>query len=121
MRKFLSAHGLTAVLFLLGFFAVGAMQINAATLYGVTTGNSLMRFDSATPGTVTTVGAITGLQGGENVLGIDFRPATGQLFALGSNSRLYTIDKTTGAATFVATLSTALSGTEFGVDFNPTV
>jgi hypothetical protein len=62
-----------------------------------------------------------GLQGGENVLGIDFRPATGELFALGSNSRLYTINKATGAATFVATLSTALTGTEFGVDFNPTV
>ena len=120
MRKFLSVHSLTAVLFLLGFFAIGS-QVNAATLYGVTTGNSLIRFDSSTPGTVATVGAITGLQGGENVLGIDFRPATGQLFALGSNSRLYTINKATGAATFVATLSTALSGTNFGFDFNPTV
>ena len=109
------------MLFLLVFIAVGATQINAATLYGVTSGNSLIRFDSATPGTTTTVGAITGLQAGENVLGIDFRPVTGQLFALGSNSRLYTIDKTNGTATFVATLSVALSGAEFGFDFNPTV
>ena len=81
MRKNFYRHSLPAVLFLLVFFAVGISQVSAATLYGVTTGNSLIRFDSATPGTTTTVGAITGLQGGENVLGIDFRPATGQLFA----------------------------------------
>ena len=70
---------------------------------------------------MTTVGAITGLQGGETVLGIDFRPATGQLYALGSNSRIYTINKMTAVATFVGTLSTPLNGTDFGFDFNPTV
>lgn len=93
----------------------------ASTLYGVTAANALIRFRSSSPGTVTTIGTITGLQGGENVLGIDFRPATGQLYALGSTSRLYTINKTTAAATAVGVLSISLSGTEFGFDFNPTV
>lgn len=93
----------------------------SANVYGVTSANQLVRFNTATPGTVTTVGPITGLQGGENVVGIDFRPATGELFAVGSNSRLYVVNKSTAAASFVAALSTALSGARFGVDFNPTV
>ena len=41
---------------------------------------------------VTRRSAITGLLGGETILGIDFRPATGALYGLGSTSRLYTID-----------------------------
>ena len=123
MTKFWKKHeSFTILAFMfLAVFIIGLSGAKAAALYGVTNGNSLIRFDSATPGTITTIGAITGLQGGENVLGIDFRPATGELYALGSTSRLYTVNKMTGAATFVATLSTALSGAEFGIDFNPTV
>ena len=65
----------------------------------------------------------------EQVVGIDVRPATGELFALTDRARLYTIDPTTGAATLRATLAadpgdasdpfTALSGAKFAVDFNP--
>jgi hypothetical protein len=91
----------------------------AVTLYGVTASNQLIRFDSATPNNVTVVGTITGLQSGENILGIDFRPATGQLYALGSTGRLYIINKTNASATLVAPLSVALNGTDFGFDFNP--
>ncbi|MEO7924306.1 MAG: DUF4394 domain-containing protein [Chitinophagaceae bacterium] len=65
---------------------------------------------------------ITGLQPGESVLGIDFRPATNQLYALGSTSRLYKIDLGTGVATAAGgVFGTLLSGTNFGFDFNPTV
>ena len=59
---------------------------------------------------------------GENILGIDFRVATGQLYALGSASRLYTINLLTGAATQVGSAGAfSLSGSSFGFDFNPTV
>jgi len=37
--------------------------------------NALVRFDSATPGTIAATVAVTGLQSGELLLGIDFRPA----------------------------------------------
>src|SRR5690349_2929389 len=90
-----------------------ATAARAETLYGVNTANQLVRFDSATPGTLSVVGTISGLQSGEDVVGIDFRPATGQLYALGSTSRLYVINKTTAAAAYVASLSTPLSGTAF--------
>jgi hypothetical protein len=92
-----------------------------ASIFAITNTNNLLRFSSASPGTVSGVVAITGLQTGETILGIDFRPASGQLYALGSTSRLYTIDSTTGAATVVSAspFATALSGTSFGFDVNP--
>jgi hypothetical protein len=111
---------LLVVPILLGLlFFAAVMETNAATIYGVTSSNQLVRFGATSPETVTTVGSITGLQPGEDILGIDFRPATGQLYALGSNSRIYTINKFTGAASFVGTLTTPLNGTNFGFDFNP--
>ena len=95
----------------------------AETIYAVTTANVLLTFDSATPGTIAASVTITGLQASENVLGIDLRSATGQLYALGSTSRLYTINPLTGVATQVGSgpFTPALSGTSFGLDFNPTV
>ena len=66
---------------------------------------------------------ITGLQTGETLLGLDMRPANGQLYALGSSNRLYTLNTSSGLATAVGTaaFTPALSGTAFGFDFNPTV
>jgi len=95
-------------------------------------GNRLDKFSTSNPETVISSANITGLQAGEKILGIDFRPATGQLYGLGSNSRLYTINPSTGVATFVAALTTvpmgsttavplSLEGTSFGFDFNPVV
>ncbi|MEJ7701366.1 MAG: DUF4394 domain-containing protein [Pyrinomonadaceae bacterium] len=74
------------------------------------------------PNNVVNVAAITGLAAGENILGIDFRPATGQLYALGSSSRIYIINPRTGVATAVGAAGAfTLMGTDFGFDFNPTV
>ena len=117
-------HRIFTVLFLFAIAAIG-VSINAQTatsnfvVYGLTTSNSLVRFNSARANTILSTVAVTGLQGGENLLGIDFRPATGQLFGLGSTSRIYRIDTATGVATSVGTLTTPLLGTNFGVDFNP--
>src|SRR5262249_46364643 len=89
-------------------------------LTGLTTTGKLVTFDSATPGTIDSSVAITGLQANENLLGIDRRPANGLLYGLGSTSRLYTIDTTTGMATQVGSAGAfTLSGTAFGFDFTP--
>ena len=92
-----------------------------ADVYGVTEAGTLVLFSSTNPAQLTTIGPVTGLQQSETIVGIDFRPAGGGLYGLGSTGRLYTIDKATGAATEVAPLSLALAGTSFGIDFNPTV
>jgi Tol biopolymer transport system component len=101
----------------------------AATLFGVTAAGNLVRFSSATPGTLDLNVAITGLQSGETIqgldtrpasLGVDTRPASRQLYALGSSGRIYRLNPVTGVATQVSTLTGAtLTGTAFGVDFNP--
>ena len=124
MKMSLFGHGSIAVLILFAtFFAVppAAAQVTSANAYAVTTLNQLVQFNTSTPGTVVPVGTITNLQAGENILGIDFRPASGELYALGSTGRLYVINRATAAAAPVAQLSTAISGTSFGFDFNPTV
>ncbi len=99
-------------------FAQGGVAI-----YGVTTADRLVRFNSANPCAVSEPQKIEGMQSNEQILGIDFRPATGVLYALGSSSRIYTINLTTAVATPVgaASFSPALEGTAFGVDFNPVV
>jgi uncharacterized protein (TIGR03437 family) len=97
-----------------------AIQIRAETIYAVTASNRLISFNSLTPGVLTSTVPLSGLQSGENIIGIDFRPATGQLFAAGSSSRVYLLNPVTGGATPVAGAFTpALSGTAFGFDFNP--
>jgi len=91
-------------------------------LAGLAPKNRLVFFSASNPGSVEVL-KVTGLQRGERLLGIDRRPATGQLFGLGSSSRLYVIDTETGAATALgsAAFTPALSGTSFGFDFNPVV
>ena len=101
----------------------------AGDVFVLTASNKLLSFDRATPATIRTTATVTGLQSGENLLGIDYRPADGQLYGVGSTGRIYTINGVTGAATLKSTLAadsadatapyTALAGTAFGVDFNP--
>ncbi len=104
----------------------------APVAVGLTADNRLLAFDPAAPNTITSTTAITGLAGGETVVGIDVRPANGALVALTSAGRLYTLNPTTGAAAAPVTLANdtgalgasgqpyaALSGTRFSVDFNP--
>ena len=101
---------------------LASSDAQAATVYGTTSSGNLIQFDSATPGVIAKSVAVTGLQASETLLGIDFRPATGQLFGLGSGSRLYVIDINTGAATQVGSSGAfTVNGTSFGFDFNPTV
>lgn len=97
-----------------------AQQIDA-TVYGLTAGNSLISFNMLTPGTIIRTSAITGLAQGETLAGIDFRPRNNQLYAVSNQSRVYTINVTTGAATAVgaSAFTPALAGAAHGIDFNP--
>ena len=88
--------------------------------------NHLVSFDAATPGTLATDVAITGLNAGETLIGLDFRPANGTLYSVAATaiaSRVVTINTATGAVTGVgAGFTPALAGGQFyGIDFNPTV
>lgn len=108
----------------LGIFSSTIIGIAIPTnpvAYAVDESNNLMIFNPSQTAVATR--PITGLQTGETLFGIDFRPANGQLYALGSTSRVYTINLSSGAAAQVGStqLSPMLMGTSFGFDFNPTV
>lgn len=104
-----------------GLFGLAiAGQASALAVYGVTSANSLVSFDTATPGTINSTVAVSGLNVGASLLGIDFRPANGLLYGVSSDSRLYTINLSSGAATSIGSASAfTLSGASFGFDFNP--
>lgn len=91
--------------------------------YAIEGTSNLLVFNPMNPSPVSKT--IAGLQGGETLVGIDTRPLNGQLYALGSSSRLYSIMVTATASwSAVAVGSTGaftLAGTDFGFDFNPTV
>lgn len=117
MKKVMSSLLCTGFL-----LAAGVQGVHAERLFAVDTNNTLLTLSSNLPGSTTTVGAITGLQAGETLLGIDFRPATNLtvLYGIGSSNRLYVINTVTAAATEVTGGAPfALQGQAFGVGFNP--
>jgi hypothetical protein len=102
-------------------------------------GTNLLRFSTAAPGTVTTQ-ALGAPFTGETLAGLDFRPQTGQFYALGinptdNNGTLYLVDPQTGTLTpvggtsliaYVDAMGNAVDLPDpatvgYGMDFNPTV
>ena len=91
-------------------------------LFVTTDQNQLIRFNSSRPDRIKDIRAITGLAAGATLTGIDFRPATGDLYGVGSDSVVYRVSPRTGIAVAEAPAFTPpLNGRFFGVDFNPTV
>lgn len=93
--------------------------------WALTQANQLIKYNTkATQTPVETVN-VTGLATGEKLMSIDFRPATGQLYAVSTASRLYIINMgaNKGVATAVGTtaFSPAINGAVASIDFNPTV
>lgn len=100
--------------------------------------NTLLRFDAATPNATTAI-TVSGLNTGENILGIDYRPANGVLYAVTDQARLLTLTGTFATTGTTATVGTATTltadpadttnpftasmltatGLSAGVDFNP--
>ncbi len=109
-------------LFAAAALGVGALASSASAdlAFAVTLQGTLVSFNTNTPGILLSGSAIQGLASNEVIRGIDFRPATGQLYGLGSFGNLYTLNTLTGAASLVGNAG-PLSGSSFGFDFNPTV
>lgn len=95
------------------------------SITALTAEGKLLQFTPGGATGVSTLLTISGLQAGESVVGIDYRPADGKLVALvksGTVGQLYTIDRTTGQATLLSRTGTnllTLAGTRYGIDFNP--
>ena len=99
--------------------SVVASAAQSAAVYALgSNSTTLVRFDSAAPGVVTTVGALGGAT--TSLDGIDFRPADGALYGYNAaTSGIYRVDTATGMTTLVSTSTTAVGLTAVGIDFNP--
>ena len=117
-------------------------RLTPALAYAITDAvtPNLISFDTAAPAAVLSSVATSGVDAGEVLVGIDFRPANGLLYGLGVNdgantATLYTIDVATGVATRVSAAAGAIALTTdgvtavdlpaatvgYGFDFNPSV
>lgn len=88
--------------------------------YALTASQQLVYVKTCKPGKTWPVGAVSGLDAADTrLVGIDFRVQDGLLYGVGSAGGIYTLDLGSGVASKVSQLTVALSGTQFGVDFNP--
>ncbi len=104
-----------------------------STAYALDDTNQIFRFDTANPSKILGTVKAQGLDAATNetLVGIDFRPRTGQLYGLvvsdggiGNTARLVIVDPLTGL-TFGGFPQFAIAGSPinpgYGFDFNPTV
>jgi len=129
------------ILILSAALLASTSHVRAEALVALTATNQLITFDSTTPGTLGSTVTISGLAPGDALVGIDVRPANNALYGFAVDTgaggaaagvgRIYSIDAASGVATLSATLAadpadaapptpyTSITGSFFGVDFNP--
>ena len=110
------------VIGLLGASLVAHAQ--SALLYGydAISPKRIVSFSADAPATLLTSVTLTGLGANDVLLGIDIRPATGELYGIATSDyafgRLVKIDVQSGAVTNVGGGAFRLNGQFFGVSFN---
>ena len=127
------ARTVRAVLALAAFGAWAAPVAGAVPAAGITGSIELVTFDTSTPQDVR-IRPISGIQTlGEQVIGLDTRPATGELFIVtvpafslsDAELRTYRLDPLTATATFVASIPPGTvpgaANRPTGMDFTPRV
>jgi hypothetical protein len=109
---------------------LGSSSSAAATpglrAFGITSDGTLMAtFTTDKPQVLDWVAVVTGLQGDQRLIGIDFRVQNNTMYGVGDAGGVYTITTPTPPVTEdvvvkkVSQLTVQLYGTNFGVDFNP--
>ena len=120
LRRFLQI--LRTFLLLIVALLIWPRLADAELVWAITDDDELVVFDAFEPGVTLLEMPITGLQPGETLRAIDFRPRTGQLYGYGDTRRIYQINALTGEATPVTTTPMVLAPSasqEFGFDFDP--
>jgi Domain of unknown function (DUF4394) len=105
----------------------GDLMAGNRTAIALTDQNQLVSFKVRKPDRLQSIRSIRGLPSGVSMVGIDYRPKTGDLYGVGSNSAVYRINPQTGIAIAenvdamgnAIPFTPGLNGTNFGVDFNP--
>ena len=111
-----------ALLFAAGCASTGSGEAMPERVIAVTAGNQIIEFVAGRPEHIVARRSLSGIQDGERIVGMDFRPSNGRLYAVGNAGQLYMIDLSTGIAEAIGNggFRTLATG-DLGVDFNPTV
>ena len=93
----------------------------ALRVVGLTDTGRLVSFAAPTPQHVRNLGRVQGLVRDKGLIGIDYRVQDGRLYGVGDSGGIYTValGGRNPRAALVSRLTVPLSGTSFGVDFNP--
>ena len=91
-----------------------------STFLALTDDGKIASFDPSNPEAAQEI-AISGLRSAdERLLGFDTRPSNGLVYGITNADNIYTIDPTSGRATFVSTLDRPFNAEQIsGFDFNP--
>jgi hypothetical protein len=91
--------------------------LEGRAIFGLTCANQLVLFGSGNSEVLQRQVQITGMTAGSVMAGIDFRG--GDLYGVGTDSRVYTVDTLTGAATAVGgSFAPGLVGEHFGMAYD---
>ncbi|MGV9316095.1 DUF4394 domain-containing protein [Streptomyces sp. NPDC003691] len=96
-----------------------AAEWTGLTAIGLTGDQRLVGFDVRRASAPWSLGKVSGLAGDTRLVGIDFRVQNGMLYGVGDQGGVYTLNASTARGVKVSQLTVALSGSAFGVDFNP--
>jgi hypothetical protein len=101
----------------------GSGQLFGSTIAGGPSTSTLVQINPLTGAVINNIGAITNASGPISIGDLAFQPGTGVLFGIRSNAdagggggQLYTINTSTGAATFIGNAASAAGG---GIAFAP--
>lgn len=125
-HRSLKAAGLAAAV---GALLAAAPAAQAETVFGITKKAELAEFDSKNPSDVK-LSKLKGLPDGVKLVGIDERPANGDLYGIGDDSTVYVISESGKADAVgdgfgnpqvmpIVSPGAPLEGRSFAVDFNP--
>jgi len=104
MRQLLKAAALLAAFALLA----GCQKDYSA--YALTTTGNIIQFNTKKPTTINSSVTVSGLNSGESVVQIAYRPSNSTLYCITNDGFLCTLDPSTGAATVMTTPFTEILG-----------
>lgn len=87
--------------------------------HGLTAGDRLVTFPLSDPSRARIVGEVSGLVVDTALIGIDVRPADGELYAVGNLGGIYVVDTSDASLEMTGRLTSMLEGGSWGVDVNP--
>lgn len=114
------AAALTVVTIGGSLLGLGSAKATTPDAVGLTKdGKALVAFATNAPAKAKAAKKVTGLAGDTSLVGIDYRVQNNKLYGVGNSGGIYLIDDQRAKASKVGQIVTGLTGTSFGVDFNP--